>query len=118
MNDTFTALEQRMYDLKFMFVPAGSGSDVVGSFFRPVETARDLSASDQRNYFEVEVWDRYRITRIEASDRYSFEAKLTGMFMPERWCKLAAYSIPPEEFFKHHRAIETALVRAWEAMKP
>lgn len=114
---TLEAIKARMESLKFRFVPAGSSDQLVGSFFRLTETARPLT--DQKDsYLEVEVWDRYRFTRIEADQRYVFDVSLRGEYMKDRWSKLTSYSVLPVEFFEQHRSIETALVRAWEAMKP
>lgn len=115
---TFEQLRTLMEGLGFRFQPAGSGSDLVGSFFRKIETARPFGGAPHDNFLEVEVWDRMRMSKAHVADRYSLEAKLVGEFMKDRWGRLGAYSIPPEEFAEQHRAIETALVRAWEAMRP
>ena len=117
---TFDELKTKMESLGFKYQPHGRNThdSIVGLFFRRVEFTRQC-LTNEKGQFVVELYDRARYENLHIQDfpdRYSFEADVTGEFVKDLWAKLRVYGMRPEVFFERHKEIETALVRAWEAL--
>lgn len=120
---TFDELKTKMESLGFRYQPQSrSPSDsVVGIFYRrvPEPVKRECLTNEGKLQFTVELYDRSRYMDLrpqDIPDRYNFEADITGEYVTDLWAKLRVYGLKPETFFEKHKDIETALVRAWEAM--
>jgi hypothetical protein len=114
---TLDELKTKMESLGFRFQQSSDNGGPVGLFFRRIpEVKRECLTNEGKLQFAVELWDRYRITRIDDKDRFGLDADITGEYTNDLWAKLRVYGVRPEVFFEKHKEIETALVRAWEAL--
>lgn len=117
---TLEDLKRQMAELGYRWQPYPNDPFKVGLFYKRVTTKRPCSLND-KDQITVEVYD-YEGLPGEVprnANRFSLTADLTGEFPlveESQWAKCQVYGLAPEQFFRRHKNIEDALIRAWEAL--
>lgn len=119
---TLDELKQQMKELGYGWQEHKRDTFRVGLFFKRIATKRPCSCNN-KDQLTVEVYDYEGLPgstdSVKTEPRFRLTADLTGEFPiagDAQWARLQVYGLTPEQFIQRHKEIESALIRAWEAL--